>query len=458
MHTPDSDLKNLTTLLNQTLETSLKFIQTIDAKPPGIMNSFSESLTLCAEGMGGSQALKMFFEKYGSSLSGSAGPRNFSFVIGGATPASLMGDWLASAFDINASYFGNSCAPDVELETISFLRQLLSFPDSYQGLFVSGATMSNFVGLAQGREWAAQHQGIKVNQDGLYGLKPIPVLSGSIHSSAIKALSMLGMGRKSYRAIPLVSGRESVDLTCLEEVLQSLNGEPCIVVANAGTVNTGDFDQIDEISKLKEKYTFWLHVDAAFGGFLACSTSLSHLTKGMNEADSVTIDLHKWLNVPYDSAIALSKHTAIQREVFQNNAAYLNSGNQGPIPFADLGPENSRRFRALAAWFHLIAYGKSGCTQIVDQNLKNAKLFGEKISGSQEFELLSPIHSNIVCFALKSSLNIDEWIAKVNREGKVFFSKTEYLGRPAIRAAFVNWRTNEHDLQIAWESVRNALI
>lgn len=181
------------------------------------------------------------------------------------------------------------------------------------------------------------------------------------------------------------------------------------------------------------------------------------LVEGIDYADSITIDAHKWLNVPYDSAMQFTRHKQLQVEVFQNNAAYLGGSIENP-DFFDLTPENSRRFRALPAWFTLKAYGKRGYQYLIEQNVELAQRLGDKIKKSGHFKLLSPVRLNVVCFTLdKEAVTtemIKQFLALLNQQGKVFMTPTTYKGVPAIRAAFSNWRTAEKDLEIIWDALK----
>ena len=291
------------------------------------------------DGLGAQATLTRFLDRFGAAWPTSNGPRFWGFVTGGTTPAALAGDWLASAYDLNLSSAANSAAPNVEYEAVQLVRELLGLPPEIHGTFVSGATLSNFAGLALGREWVARCYGASVAQDGLHAIPPFPVLSGEAHSSIYKALAMLGLGRASLRTVPrLPDNREAVDVAALRRELARLDGTPCVVVANAGTVNTVDFDDLTAIAELKRHYPFWLHVDGAFGAFAACSPRYRHLVAGLSSADSVTVDAHKWLNVPYDSALIFTRQRNLQLAVFRNSAAYL--GELGEPPdFVHLAPE-----------------------------------------------------------------------------------------------------------------------
>ncbi|HKN51881.1 MAG TPA: pyridoxal-dependent decarboxylase [Amycolatopsis sp.] len=413
------------------------------AVPPGPV----ERAALPIAGGGTRAALEEFARRWEPGFSGSAGSRYLGFVTGGVTPAALAGDWLTAALDQNSANGLDSSAQDLERETVGWLAELFGLGDEFSGAFVTGATTSTFVGLATAREWLASRAGISVAEDGLGALGPVTVLSGSPHSSISKALAMLGIGRSALRKVPLLPDREAVDVGKLAESLEALGG-PAIVVANAGTVNTVDFDDLRAIAALKRRYDFWLHVDAAFGGFAALAPKHAALVAGLAEADSVVIDLHKWLNVPYDSAVQFTRHRDLQLQVFRNSAAYL--GEIGDEPdFLHLTPENSRRLRALSAWFSLVAYGREGHREIVERCVVLARDLGARLAASPQWRLLAPVRLNVVCFTLAEDPTperIDAIVRALADDGTTFLTPTVYNGTPALRAAFSNWRTTPADL------------
>lgn len=451
------DLLHLHSLLQKTLDTSTGYLGSIDKRPAATDFVQRDSLPLPDDGIGAEQTLNLFMQRYGNDLPASNGPRFWGFVTGGTTPAALMGDWLASTYDLNLSSTAHSSAPNIEFEAIHFLRELLGLPPAFQGNFVTGATLSNFAGLAMAREWVAIQSNKSIAQDGLQAIAPITVLSGTAHSSIFKALAMLGLGRNSLRPLRILPGhREAVDVSALAHELERLAGEPCIVVANAGTVNTADFDDLQAIADLKTRHPFWLHVDAAFGGFAACSPAYQHLLEGITAADSITVDAHKWLNVPYDAAMIFTRHRDVQVAVFQNSAAYLGFLTEPP-DFVHLVPENSRRLRALPSWFSLMAYGRAGYREIVERHCALAQMLGERIQASPTFRLLAPVRMNVVCFTLAGEVSagdIKAFLARLRNDGRVFLTPTVYQGVNGIRAAFSNWRTRAEDIEIAWKAMQ----
>jgi glutamate/tyrosine decarboxylase-like PLP-dependent enzyme len=229
-------------------------LKSLPTRPAGRAPQTLPHNTLPEEGIGAIQALTTFLAKYEAWLSASPGPRYLGFVTGGTTPAALAGDWFVSAYDQNAISGNDSVVPEIERETVALLRALFNLPDAFEGVFASGATMANFVALATARQWAAKRLGIDVSEQGLWSVLPIPMLGGSPHASVLKALSMLGMGRQSVALLPRLPGRVAVDLRIAAQHLAALHGAPAIVVASAGEVNTGEFDDIAALSALCKTY------------------------------------------------------------------------------------------------------------------------------------------------------------------------------------------------------------
>lgn len=455
------DLSRLPELLQSARDFAAGEVDGLDGRPVAHPGKVPDPEPLPAEGHGAQGALSRFAERWAPGFSGSAGPRYLGFVTGGATPASLTGDWLTGAYDQNVSGGGGSSASALERETVGWLRELFGLGEAYSGAFVTGASVSNTVGLAIAREWLGERLGVSVSREGAAALGPVDVLSGSPHSSVTKALSVLGIGRDRLRTVPVLPGnREAVDVERLAAALEALDGRPAVVVANAGTVNTVDFDDLRAIAALKERYDFWLHVDAAFGGFAALSPSYAHLVDGLDAADSVCVDLHKWLNVPYDAAVQFTRRQDLQVRVFHNESPYLGLPTGDP-DFLHLTPENSRRLRALPAWFSLMAYGREGHREIVERNIALARLLGERITDVPELRLLAPVRLNVVCFTLAEEPTrerVHALAAAVAASGEAYVTPTVYAGTQGLRAAFSNWRTTKADTERVFSALRSAAL
>ncbi|MGW1069606.1 pyridoxal phosphate-dependent decarboxylase family protein [Streptomyces aureus] len=450
------DLARLPELLQAARDFAVQETGGLDRRPVAGLAKAPAPDPLPEEGAGAEDALARFAGRWAPGFSGSAGPRYLGFVTGGATPAALTGDWLTGAYDQNVSGAAGSSASALEHETLGWLRELFGLGAEHHGAFVSGATASNTVGLAIAREWLGERLGVSVSDDGVGALGPVDVLSGSPHSSVAKALSVLGLGRGSLRRVPVLPGnREAVDVERLDAALGALGGRPAVVVANAGTVNTVDFDDLRAVAALRERHDFWLHVDAAFGGFAALSPAFSSLVAGLDEADSVCVDLHKWLNVPYDAAVQFTRRQDLQVRVFHNASPYL--GLPGADPdFLHLTPENSRRLRALPAWFSLAAYGRAGHREIVERNVALARRLGERISRAPGLRLLAPVRLNVVCFTLAddpTERRVQALADAVAASGEAFLTPTCYDGTHGLRAAFSNWRTSEADTDRVFAAV-----
>lgn len=456
-----TDNLQIETLLENVKKQGLDFLKNLDNLPTNTNKPLDGDRVLNDTGIGTDKVLDEFRERFEPIMVAATGPRYWGFVTGGATPASIAGDWLASVYDQNTQTINSDgdCSARIEFETIQLLLQLFDLPNDFLGGFVTGATMSNFSCLAVARQWLGKALGKDIAKEGI--TEKLTILTATPHSSAIKSLSMLGVGSLNIIKVKTLSGnREAIDCEDLENEIIKLAGKPFILISSGGTVNTVDFDDFESIAKLHKKYHFWWHIDAAFGGFAAISPKYKHLLNGWEMADSITIDCHKWLNVPYESAFFLvkNKHRLLQVETFQNsNAPYLGDPLEN-FNFLNFLPENSRRLRALPAWFSLLAYGRNGYKEIVERSINNAQLFGKYIEEDENFELLAPIRLNTVCFTLADETRqVQTFLDNVNKTGRVFMTPTIYNNRKGIRAAFVNWRTTETDIEIAFEVMKTMI-
>ena len=402
-----------------------------------------------------------WFRRAEAGITASPGPRFFGFVTGGVTPAALAGDWLASAIDQNAGLWaGSPAAAQTELVVLRWLRELFRLPSEWSGALTSGATMANLIGLAAARQWAGRQLGFDAAADGLAGQPSINVVASSqIHLSAVKCLGTLGLGRRQVHLVSAPNG--PVDLAAMADLLRRIDG-PAIIVGNAGEVNSGHFDDLAALADLRDAHPAgaWLHVDGAFGLFASVSPRLAHLTQGIERADSLAADAHKWLNVPYDSGFAFVRDGDLLRQVFAVGAAYV-AGGAGWDPCMHV-PEMSRRFRGLAAWCALKAFGRAGYRAVVERCVDHAAAFARWVEATPGLALMNPAPLNIVCFRLirdgldpvaTDRLNRDA-VDAIQRDGRAFVTGTIWHGRAAIRAAFDNWQTTSDDVALLQAVVR----
>jgi len=445
-HRLAADLDDLPALLAATRDLAVRALAGLEHRPAAVTPSPAKPEPLPHNGIGLRATLAEFERRWEPGLSGSAGPRYAGFVTGGTTPAALAGDWLTSTYDQNACTARDSSASELEHQTIAWIAELLGIGPDHAGAFVTGATMSNLVGLAVAREWLGERRGVSVADQGVGALGPITVLSGSPHSTIYKALSVLGIGRDAVRLLPTLPGREAVDVAALRDALVA---GPAIVVANAGTVNTVDFDDIAAIADLRDEYDFWLHVDGAFGAFAAVTPDHAHLVAGIDRADSICVDMHKWLNVPYDSGVQFTRRRDLQLRIFGNSAVYLGLPTEDDPDFVHLTPESSRRLRALPAWCALLAYGREGHRDIVERDVMAAHRLGDQLSHDEHIRLMAPVRLNVVCFTLAenpTAERMNAWVDAIAATGETFVTPTVLDGVPGIRAAFSNWRTTDADV------------
>jgi glutamate/tyrosine decarboxylase-like PLP-dependent enzyme len=395
----------------------------------------------------------------------SAGPRFFHFVIGGSTPAALAADWTVSLLDQNAFVRASSRFADAtETVVLGWLRDLVGLPPEWGGALTASATFANLTGLALATHWWAERHGVDATADGLAGLPRMPVLGGGyVHPSARKALQMLGHGKDTVEVfIRDPVGRMDVD--ALARRLGELDGAPAVILATAGEPNAGDFDPLGDLADVAERYGAWLHVDGAFGIFAALSPRTAHLTAGVERADSIAADAHKWLNVPYESGFALVRQPErLGRAFGMPGAAYLPGPDDPRGGYGLLGPESSRRARALPIWATLAAYGRAGYRALVERHCELAVHLAARVDAAPDLERLADVPLNVVCFRYRPVGLAEPELNTVNQrlgealldDGRVFAGTTIYEGHVALRPAISNWRTTAADLDLLVEVVQD---
>lgn len=454
-----TDWQDIDGLLSHFGQITTEFLAGVDARPVASPDLTLVQRPLSEHGLTLDHTLAHLREAVIPKLSASRGPRYWGFVTGGATPVATLADWLVGTFDQNLSKGGDSVATEVERQTLSWLKALFYLPECFDGSLTTGATAANFLAAITARQFAGRQQGIDVAKDGAFGLN-VNVFSTTPHASMIKALGMAGLGQRQYQAIAALGDSKAMDVAALEQALKRSSAKGKIVIASAATVTGTDFDDLQTIRHLCDQHQAWLHVDAAFGIFERILNGTEGRTKGIEQADSITLDAHKWLNVPYDCGIFLTRQPRHLIDSCEVPAPYLASPD-GETDFISLGIENSRRFRALPLWLSLLAYGRQGVKQWVQGNIDNARALADWVAQSPDYELVYPCRLNVVLFRPKatglSAAEHDQLtqqtLAAINRDGRLFLSPGQWQGKAIIRAALSNWQTGENDIDIAKQAL-----
>jgi len=459
-HLMFDDLEKLGRILVETGDIAHSFVQGADDMDVTCrdFSAFDPSRPLQGQGRGTLDALRAAKEEILPLLAASIGPRYLGFVTGGTTPAALAGDWLASAIDQNATGPEGSVNAAVEEQVINWLCDLGRVPsDRFDGVLTTGATVSNLLGLVAARQWCGEQVGVNVDADGAGVLPDLEVFAASPHASMIKDLSITGIGRNNFTKVATKPGSEETDIADLKAKISASDARAKIVIASAGTVNATDFDDLEAIADLCAAYGAWLHVDAAFGFFAALDDRRADFTKGIARADSITSDGHKWLNVPYDCGIFLTRHISVLETCCRAFAPYLDTKADGNS-YINRGVENSRRFRALPLWMTMVAYGRDGVASVIRANCDQAADLAAWVRTHEKLELLSEPKLNVTMFNARGSDEDNRaLLARINATGKVFLTPTVYGGRFGFRAAFSNWRTCDDDLVIIKQAIESAL-
>jgi len=384
---------------------------------------------------------------------GNVHPGFMGWVHGGGTPAGMLAEMLAAG--LNANLGGRDHVPiEVERQIVQWMRQLFGFPESATGLFVTGASMANLIGVLIARDaelgFEVRCAGLAANSGRLTAYA-----SAAAHGCIGKALDICGLGSDALRPIATDS-RHRIDLQALEKALaedRSAGFQPFLIVGTAGTVDTGAIDDLTALADLSRREGLWFHVDGAYGALAILAPDLAPRLKGIERADSLAFDFHKWGQVPYDAGFVLVRDGMLHRNAFASSAAYLRREDRGlaagpPWP-CDFGPDLSRGFRALKTWFTLKVYGLEALGAVISDTCVLARYLENRILATPELELLAPVELNIVCFRYRAgeSHRVNARIVvELQESGIVAPSTADIGGRLAIRAAIVNHRTGRGEI------------
>jgi glutamate/tyrosine decarboxylase-like PLP-dependent enzyme len=383
----------------------------------------------------------------------SIGPRYFGFVTGGAVPVTVAADWLSSAWDQNAGLFVASPIAAVLEDIVSgWLLEMLGLPPTANVGFVTGCHMANFTGLAAARHEVLRRAGWNVETHGLQRAPRIRVIvGGEVHISAVGALRFLGFGTEELESVA-VDDQGRMRPEALEQALARTDG-PTIVCAQAGNVSTGASDPIDAIVTLAHARQAWVHVDGAFGLWAAAVPELRSQVAGLARADSWATDAHKWLNVPYDSGLAIVADAAPHRAAMGMRASYLQRGVDEERVGMDWVPESSRRARVIPLYALIRTLGRDGVAAMVRDNCAMARRMAARLSRAPGVTILNDVVLNQVLVQFGSDAITKDVIARVQAEGTCWAGGAVWQGKRAMRISVSNWSTTAADIDRSADAI-----
>ncbi len=394
-----------------------------------------------------------------------AHPRFWGYVTAGAAPIGVLGELLAAGANPNCgAWLLSPMASEIEGQTIRWIAEMLEYPTDCGGLFVSGGNMANIVGFLAGR---AAKGGAELRSKGVEGKRLRAYCSTETHTWIQKAADISGLGTDSVRWIA-VHEDSRIDLEALRKRIQediAAGDQPFLVVGNAGTVSTGAVDPLKELAAVCREFGVWFHVDGAYGALAALAPEAAGLFEGMGEADSLAVDPHKWLYAPLEAGCALVRDVAKLRDAFSYHPAYYHFGVEATNYF-DLGPQNSRGFRALKVWLALQQVGRAGYEQMIAEDIRLSRAMYESVAKRPELEALT--HGlSITTFRYvpadldRTDENVAEYLDNLNEAlltrmqqgGEAYLSNAIIGGKYALRACIVNFRTTLEDVEMLPELV-----
>jgi len=437
-------------LLIAAAERAMRYLESLDergvAPDPTVVARLSElDIPLPAHPSPANETVALL-DSYSAATMAMAGPRFFGFVTGGALPATLAANWLASAWDQNSAVaVATPLTAKLEDVSLRWLRDMLGLPPETGVGFVTGATMANFTCLAAARHTVLSQAGWDVEADGMFGAPPVTVVVGEeAHPTLFKSLGLAGFGRNRVVRVPVdKQGRMRAD------VFPDLSG-PTIVCLQAGNVNTGAFDPAPELIPKAKAANAWVHVDGAFGLWAAAAPSKAHLMACYADADSWATDAHKYLNTPYDSGLAFVRYPEVLQAAMAVSAAYLPvSPTRDPANFT---PELSRRARGIEVWAALHSLGRSGLADLVERTCRHAALFAEGLRAAG-YTILNEVVLNQVLVMFGDAERTRRVIAGIQQDGTCWCGGTTWQGKTAMRISVSSWATTDVDVERSLEAM-----
>lgn len=442
----------------------MQFLQTVRERatwqPPSetAIKHFQSAIPL--EGTSLKEVYREFKQHVLPFPTGNIHPRFWGWVMGTGSSSAMLADMLSSGINLNQGG-GNQMGSRVEHQVIDWFRELFGYPKEASGLVVSGGSMANLIGLTVARYAKADFD---LRKEGIYGSKKRMMVyaSSEVHNCSNKAVELLGLGSESLRLIP-VNDNYEMDIEALAAQIKQdreQGKQPFCVVGTAVTVNTGAVDDLNALADLCEKENLWFHVDGAIGAMLALSEKYSYVIKGMERADSIAFDLHKWMYVPYEAGCTLVRKGLQHYQAFSMHADYLAHEDRGvaagDIWFSDYGVELSRGFKALKIWMTMKEHGVKKFGRLVTQNIEQVQYLKSLVETNEKLELLAPAPMNILCFRYTApsmsneQLNIlnKELLIRLHESGVAVPSYTVLHGNYALRVANTNHRTRREDFDL----------
>jgi glutamate/tyrosine decarboxylase-like PLP-dependent enzyme len=424
--------------------------------PAAVIAHFQQAMP--RDGQGAEGAYQDFIDWVLPYPMGNVHPRFWAWYMGSGTPLGAIGDFLAAVVNPNMGG-GDHVANHVESQVLAWCKEIVGFPIESGGLLVSGGSMANLIGLAVARSGATDCDVRTLGVGALPGQLAF-YASTEAHSCLQKAVELLGLGSRALRRVP-VRPDYTIDVAALEQMIASDRAQgmiPAGVIGSAGTVNTGAVDDLPALASVCAREQLWFHVDGAIGAVVALSPGHRQLVAGIEAADSVAIDLHKWLHVPFEAGCALVRDRSAHRATFALTPEYLEHTARGlasgSLWFSEFGPQLSRGFRALKVWLSFKEHGLEKFGRLVDQNIAQAHELAARLAAEPCFEIMAPVVLNIVCFRYRvpelgaTALNAfnEELLIRLHESGIAAPSYTTLGGNYCLRAAIANHRTESADL------------